>query len=127
MTPEERLDLVLDELRQLLTAFHDLAAHVLLVGGQVLAVEAKRAGGTGEIVVTTPTGLSLGGRYTMEPDLLLDVDSAGARAEHFLDALRERGFKRVRSFRWHKELDAGFGVDIDLFVPPDADPSNIPA
>ena len=79
MTDEEQLEAVLVELRALLREFRDLRHHVVLVGAQVLALEARRLGRTGAITVETPTGVVVGGRFSFEPDLLLDVFDAVTR------------------------------------------------
>lgn len=126
-TPDsEQFDAVLDELRALVAGFQMIGVSVVLVGGQVLSLEARAAGGDGVIEVRTPTDIVVQRGYSMEPDLLFDVDEAAARADAILDVLRERGFKRVKTHRWRKDTAAG-EVVVDLFMPPDADEANNPA
>src|SRR5437773_12464903 len=120
-TPEsEQFEAVLDELRALVSGFQMIGVGVVLVGGQVLSLESRAAGGDGVIEVRTPTDIVVRRGYSMEPDLLFDIDEAAARADAILDVLRRRDFKRVMMHRWRKETPAG-EVLADLFVSPDAD------
>ena len=52
-----QFEIVLDELRGVLIDFTTIGVSAMLVGGQVLAVESKAAGGDGVIEVRTPTSL----------------------------------------------------------------------
>ncbi len=121
-----QFDAVLDELRALLSDFGAIGVNAILVGGQVLAVEGKAAGGDGVIEVRTPTDVVVRRGYSMEPDLLFDVDEAGPRVDGITDVLRARGFKRVRTFRWSKPMPTG-EMHLDTFMSPDADDANDPA
>lgn len=88
-SPErEQFEAVLDELRLLLSEFRKIGVGVILVGGQVIALEARAAGGDGVIEVRTPTDVVIQRGYSMEPDLLFDVDGAGPRAEAIVDVLK---------------------------------------
>lgn len=125
MNDAERLELVLEELRELLHDLADLAEHVVLVGGQVLAVESRARGGDGVIKVETGTGVCIDRGYSFEPDLVFDTDAAGARSEMLTDVLRARGYQRVRQFRWSKDV-GNLAVLVDLFVPENADSVYLP-
>lgn len=126
-TPESaQFEAVLDELRVLVSGFQMIGVSVVLVGGQVLSLEARAAGGDGVIEVRTPTDLVVQRGYSMEPDLLFDIDEAAARADAVLDVLKDRGFKRVMTHRWRKETATG-EVLVDLFMSSDADEANNPA
>jgi hypothetical protein len=120
-----QFEAVLEELRLLTSRFAHVGTRFVLVGGQVLALEARAAGGSGVIEVRTPTDIVIPRGYSMEPDLLFDVDEAGPRSDAILDILKDQGFKRVREFRWRKEVE-GREVLLDLFMPPDADEENNP-
>jgi hypothetical protein len=117
----DRFEHILDELRSLLMNMQMIGLEVALVGGQVISLEARARGGDGVIDVRTPTGVVVRRGYSMEPDLLFDVEEAGARSDAILDVLRQRGFKRVRTLSWRKELPEAGEMFLDLFVPPDAD------
>ncbi len=119
MTEAERFDLILDELRQILLDLGDLSAHVVLVGGQVLALEDLAEGGSGIIQVETATGVVVARGFSMEPDLLFDTESDSAQVfgEHLPQVLRARGFVPTRGFRWSKDL-AGEPMHVDLFCAP---------
>ena len=121
-----QFDVVLDELRGLLSDFTMIGVSPMLVGGQVLAVEGKAAGGDGVIEVRTPTDVVVQRGFSMEPDLLFDVDNAGPRSDAIIDVLKAHGFKRVKTYRWAKAMPTG-EVLLDLFMPPDADDANDPA
>ncbi len=121
MNEAERFECILDELRSLLMDFQMIGVDVALVGGQVLALEARAKGGDGVIEVRTPTGVVVRRGYSMEPDLLFDVEEAGSRSDAILDILRQRDFNRVRTHRWRKELGEAGEMLLDLFVSPDAD------
>lgn len=126
MNDTEQFDAVLDELRGLLADFTMIGVTTMLVGGQVLAVEAKAAGGSGVIEVRTPTDIVIERGFSMEPDLLFDVDEAAPRVDAIIDILKTRGFVRLKTYRWAKASPTG-EILLDLFVPPDADDSNNPA
>ena len=121
MNESERFECILDELRTLLRDFQIIGVGVVLVGGQVLALESRAKGGDGVIEVRTPTGVAVRRGYSMEPDLLFDVEEAGARSDAILDILRQRDFSRVRNYQWCKELGEAGEMLLDLFVSPDAD------
>jgi len=103
----ERFAAALDELRALVTHFQIVGVSLVLVGGQVVAVEARAAGGDGVIEVRTPTDIVVQRGFSMEPDLLFDLDGAAARAHAVLDVLKSRNFKRVKTHRWRKEPLSG--------------------
>lgn len=127
MTQEsEQFEAVLDELRGFVSELRMIGVSVMIVGGQVIALESRALGGDGTIEVTTPTGVVVRRGFSMEPDLLFDVDEGASRSDAIIDVLKRRGFKRVRTFRWRKELPTG-DVDFDLFVQPDSDEANNPA
>lgn len=120
-----RFDAVLDELRVLMNDFIAIGIRVVLVGGQVLAVEQKEIGGTGVIEVRTPTNVVVTRGFSLEPDLLIDVDEAANRVDAIGDAFRRCGFKRVKTGRWCKQTHMG-DVLVDIFIPADADKLNDP-
>lgn len=97
----------------------DLGTHVVLVGGQVLALEDLAEGGSGIIQVETATGIVVERGFSMEPDLLFDTDSDAAQVfgERLPQVLRERGFVPTRGFRWSKDV-AGEPMHLDLFCAP---------
>jgi len=118
VTDEERFDEILGELREFLIDLGDLSLNVMLIGGQVLAVESRRQGGTGVISVETDTGTVVERGFSFEPDLLFDINGTEFMAERLLEVLRERDFKReARDFRWSKTLPSGQTMDLDLFAP----------
>jgi hypothetical protein len=121
-----QFELVLEELRCLLFDFTVIGVTTMLVGGQVLAVEGKAAGGDGIIEVRTPTDIVIRRGFSMEPDLLFDVDESAPRVDAVVDVLKTRGFKRVQNHRWAKTTPTGH-VFLDLFMAPDADEANDPA
>ena len=121
MNEEEQFDAVLEELRALLLAFGDLASHVVLIGGQVLALYDRQAGGRGNTKLETETGVAVERGFSYEPDLVVDVDSAGHGVDLLFDVLRERHYAPVRGFRWAKTLASGQEVHLDFFVPGDAE------
>jgi hypothetical protein len=121
-----QFEIVLDELRGLLADFTTIGVGAMLIGGQVLALEGKAAGGDGVIEVRTPTDVVIQRGFSMEPDLLFDVDEAAPRVDAIVDILKRRHFKRVTTYRWAKATAAG-DVLLDLFMPPDADDANNPA
>ena len=121
MTEEEQFEAVLEELRALLLAFGDLASHVVLIGGQVLALYDRQAGGRGNTKLETETGVVVERGFSYEPDLVVDVDNAGHGVDLLFDVLRERHYQPVRGFRWAKALASGQEVHLDFFVPGDAE------
>jgi hypothetical protein len=121
----ERFDAVLTELGHLLVDLKLTGVDVVLIGGQVISVEALTAGRKAVIAVETPTGVAVQRGYSMEPDLLFDVEDAGARGEAITEVLKSSGFSRVRDFRWGKRLAAG-DMLVDLFVSSDVDDAQNP-
>ena len=80
----------------------------------------------GIIEVRTQTDVVVQRGYSMEPDLLFDVDEAAPRVDAIIDVLKRRGFTRVKTYRWRKATELG-EILLDLFIPPDADSANDPA
>ncbi|MCP3063316.1 hypothetical protein LXT21_31510 [Myxococcus sp. K38C18041901] len=126
MTDEERFDEILGELRELLLDLGALSTPVMLIGGQVLAVESKRRGGTGVISVETDTGVAVERGFSFEPDLLFDMDGSGFMAERLPEVLKSRNFARTKSYRWSKTLLSGTSMDLDLFAPDDVEVDDLP-
>jgi hypothetical protein len=120
-----RFEAVLDELRRVLIELQGIGVGAVLIGGQVLALESRAAGGSGTIQVRTTTGVQIDRGYSMEPDLLLDVDDVAPRADAIPDVLRRCGFGRLRGYRWRKTTGRG-EVLLDLFVAPDTDATHVP-
>ncbi|MBN8230553.1 hypothetical protein JYK02_23855 [Corallococcus macrosporus] len=125
MTDEERFDEVLGELGELMLDLGDLSSRVMLIGGQVLALEARQRGGTGVIAIETDTGIVVERGFSYEPDLLFDVDGSDFMAQRLPDILRQREYERTREFRWSKSLPGG-PMDVDLFAPKDVDRDELP-
>jgi hypothetical protein len=126
MTDAERFDLVLAELGQLFVRLGDLTEHVVLVGGQALAIEARETTGSAALSVETATGTIVTRGFTMEPDLLFDVDASEGRLDQLTVALRECGFQRTgRSFRWAKKVGE-VPIELDLFCPEGVDEDVLP-
>nr|WP_254627838.1 hypothetical protein [Myxococcus sp. CA040A] len=111
---------------ELLLDLGDLAYRVMLIGGQVLALESRLRGGTGVIFVETDTGVGVDRGFSFEPDLLFDMDGSEFMAERLPEVLHQRGFKRVRDFRWSKVMPSGQDMDLDLFAPDDVEVSELP-
>ena len=126
MNDEERFEQVLEELASLIRDLGDLAFSLVLIGGQVLALESKAGGGDGRIRVTTATGINLDRGFSFESDLLFDVDAMGSHADRLTEILRARGYRRTREFKWRRDVDGGHGFEIDLFVPEGSDLSYVP-
>jgi hypothetical protein len=126
MNEAEQFEIVLGELRSLFRRITDLAEHVYVIGGQALALEAKARGGSGVIEVETDTGVRLTRGFSLEPDLLLDIDAMSARADVVTDALKELGFTRYRDFDWRKRIDDTV-ICIELFRAESSDPTNAPS
>jgi hypothetical protein len=125
MTEEERFDEILQELSDLMLDLGALSSKVMLIGGQVLALESRQQGGTGVIAIETDTGTVVERGFSYEPDLLFDIDGSDFLAERIPDVLRQRGYTRTRHFRWSRSLPGG-QMDIDLFAPKDIDPQDLP-
>jgi len=118
---EEKLDVVLRELRDLLRAADAAGCPILLIGGQVLAVLQKLAHGLGELMIETPTGVRVSRGYSFEPDLLLDVEEEDVSLP-YIDALtvvlRQCNFSRSNpDTRWVKRVGQ-VDVLVDLFAVP---------
>ncbi|MBK6688833.1 MAG: hypothetical protein IPG45_30460 [Deltaproteobacteria bacterium] len=126
MNDEERFERVLGELRELMKSLAHLEAHIVMIGGQVLALEAMSRGLSPVIQVDLDTGVPLSRGFSFEPDLLIDVDAAPSTVESVVDVLKARSYRRTRDFRWSKQLDDEWTFDLDLFRPEDADAANIP-
>ncbi len=122
MNEAEHFERILEELAGLIGDLGDLATHMVLIGGQVLALESKSAGGDGSIRMMTPTGIELERGFSLEPDLLFDVEAAGFQADRLPEILKERGYQRTRGYRWGRDI-GDYRVEIDLFVPPETEPS----
>lgn len=128
MNDEERFQLVLTELRQLLIELETagLREHVVLIGGQVVALRSLADGGNGTIRISTNTGIVVDRGFSFEPDLLFDVDAASDHLESLTEILRRCGFGRTsRSHRWEKKTGT-IPIELDLFVPPDTDAASLP-
>jgi hypothetical protein len=126
MTDEERFEEVLRELGELLLDLGDLSSRAVLIGGQVLALESRRRGGTGVIAIKTETGTEVDRGFSYEPDLLFDLDGTEFMAERLPDVLKQRGYGRTREFRWSKKLGSGGDMHVDLFAPADVERSQLP-
>ena len=121
MTDEERFDVVLEELRGLMTALGDFAGSVVLIGGQVVALQQKQRVGNGSIDIQTSVGVVVSRGFSLDSDLLLAFDGTAheQRGEEFPAILRSRGFTRSNpDTRWLKTV-GDVAVPIDLFVTPD--------
>ncbi|MBS2031499.1 MAG: hypothetical protein JST54_26600 [Deltaproteobacteria bacterium] len=125
MTEAEKFECVLAELGQLLLSLGDLAEHVVLIGGQVLALEARQKTGDATIQVVTDTGITVPRGYSFEPDLLFDFEQQPQQAERLPQILGAAGYKRTREHRWAKQVGE-VAVEIDLFVPDDIDDAVVP-
>jgi len=123
---QQQFEAVLKELGELMLSLDDLPQLLsVLIGGQVLALQSRSKGGTGLIAVETETGEVVQRGYTMEPDLLIDLEGAESTAERLPDILRQRGYQRTRDFRWSKPLDTTT-VHLDLFASPEIDRDMLP-
>jgi hypothetical protein len=121
MTESEHFEAVLHELACLLLDLGDLASRVLLIGGQVLALEALQRRGSGLLEVQTETGVAVTRGFTMEPDLLLDLDEDTFQSERLTEVLHLRGYERTREFRWARRVEVRgewVSIEIDLFASP---------
>ncbi|WP_408888510.1 hypothetical protein ACJ2CR_27240 [Myxococcus faecalis] len=127
MTDEERFDEILGELRELLLDLGALSTPVMLIGGQVLALESKRRGGSGVIAVETDTGVAVERGFSFEPDLLFDMDGSEFMAGRLPEVFSGRGFsRRSKGYRWSKDLPSGQRMDLDLFAPGDVEVDALP-
>jgi hypothetical protein len=126
LTAEERqFERVLEELAILMGDLGGLSDVVTIIGGQVLAIESRLRGGTGEVLLETETGQIIPRGFTLEPDLLFDLDGSEFMAERLVEVLRARGYKRVKTYRWSKDLEEG-RIDLDLFVPEGVPQEDLP-
>ncbi|EPX64222.1 hypothetical protein D187_005356 [Cystobacter fuscus DSM 2262] len=125
MEEVEQFEAVLRELGELMIDLGDLASSVVLIGGQVLALESRRRGQSGVIAVETETGEEVTRGFTFEPDLLFDLDGTEFMAGRLPEVLKERGYERARQFRWSKKL-RGSWVQLDLFAPEEVEPDDLP-
>jgi hypothetical protein len=74
---------------------------VLVVGGQVIALEARLRGGDGVIGIETSTGTRVVRGFSLDLDLLYDGE-AGWMGERLPEVRRSCGFERSTTFRWSK-------------------------
>lgn len=118
MTDDEAFMVVLEELWRLRLDFADLRDGVVLIGGHVVALHARIATGSAAIQTTTENGVTITRGYTHEPDLLFEVEGDEFSLERIPEALRARGYKPVRTYRWARQLEA-LRVEFDLFQPID--------
>ncbi|WNG21742.1 hypothetical protein [Cystobacter fuscus] len=125
MDEVEQFEAVLRELGELMIDLGDLASSVVLIGGQVLALESRRRGHSGVIAVETETGEEVTRGFTFEPDLLFDLDGTEFMAGRLPEVLKQRGYERARQFRWSKKLQ-GLWVQLDLFAPEEVEPEDLP-
>jgi hypothetical protein len=124
VTDFERFETVLRELGELWLRLGDLAEHVMVIGGQVIALESRTRGGDGVIEVETSVGPKVIRGYSFDLDLLYDGE-AGWMGERLPEVLRSCGFERSTWFRWTK-LVGTERVDIDLLVAPSTEPVDLP-
>lgn len=122
---QQQFEVVLKELGELMLDLGDLAQRIVLIGGQALALQSRLRGGTGLISVETETGEVVPRGYTLEPDLLFDLEGAEFMAERLPDILRQRGYQRTRDYRWSRSLGTTT-VDIDLFASPELETGELP-
>ncbi|RKH32550.1 hypothetical protein D7Y13_12660 [Corallococcus praedator] len=127
MTEKERFDEILGELGELTLHLERYGFQVLLIGGQVLAMESIQRGGTGVIAIETDTGTVVERGFSFESDLLIDINGNGGMDNELPTILAQRGYaKRNRTFRWSKDLPGG-PMDFDLFAPiEDVEPLTLP-
>lgn len=126
MTELEQFEAVLRELGELLLDLGNLASRVVLIGGQVLALESRKRGGTGVITVATDTGTEVLRGFSYEPDLLFELDGSEFMAERIPEILKLRGYRRAKEFRWSKPLEGGMDMELDLFAPADVEQEDLP-
>jgi hypothetical protein len=122
---QQQFEAILKELGELMLALGDLSQRIVLIGGQVIALQSQIHRGTGLIGVETETGEVVQRGYTFEPDLLFDLEDAEFMAERLPDILRQRGYQRSRDFRWSKPLDTTT-IHLDLFASPEVDNDTLP-
>jgi hypothetical protein len=118
MTEAERFAVVLDELGALLNRLDGLC-EVVLIGGQVLAVEQVAASQDPVPEVETATGQRVIRGYSFDPDLLIESldPEESARWDELPHLLREAGYRRGgRAFQWEKQVGEVY-VRLDLFTP----------
>lgn len=118
MREEERFEVVLGELGALLSRIGWLC-EVVLIGGQVLAIEQLASGEDALVRVETDTGQTIIRGYSFDPDLLLEpIDPEQSnRWDELPHLLREAGFRRTgRPFQWEKQVGEVY-VRLDLFTP----------
>jgi hypothetical protein len=120
-----QFEAVLQELGELMLDLGDLSSQVVLIGGQALAVESRKRGGSGIISVTTDTGEEVQRGFTFEPDLLLDLEDKEFMAERLVEILQLRGYERTREFRWSKPLGVT-NIHLDLFAPVEVEQDALP-
>lgn len=125
MDEVEQFERALLELGGLMRALEDLASSVVLIGGQVLALEARRRGHSGAIAVKTETGEELTRGFTLEPDLLFDIEGTEFMAGRLPEVLKGRGYERVRQYRWSRRLQ-GLLFHVDLFASDEVEPGDLP-
>ncbi len=118
MTDDDAFTAILEELWRLRLDFADLRDGVVLIGGHVVALHARIATGSAAIQTTTENGVTITRGYTHEPDLLFEVEGDEFGLERIPEALREREYKPVRTFRWARQLKE-LRVELDLFQPID--------
>lgn len=121
MTERERFEIVIREVGALIERVGDLA-EVVLIGGQVIALERLAAGHDPVLQVETDTGQVLTRGYSLEADLLLDPPDPeqSTRWDELPHLLRERGFRRgPKDYQWDKEV-SGALVRLELFIPEQA-------
>lgn len=129
MTDEERFEAVLHELGCLLSQLGDLSGRAVLIGGQVLAVEALRRTGSAGLEVRTETDVVITRGFTFEPDVLFALEEDDFQSERLVEVLHARGYTRRRSYRWERLLEIRgqtVTVSLDLFAPPGVPPQSLP-
>lgn len=128
MTEDELFSAVLRELSFVISRLGPVGARTVLIGGQVLAIEGLRQGGTGVIEARTDTGVVVERGFSLEPDLLVDLEADRFFADQLPEILRAQGFERVRDYRWAKEIEGGAPrrIEIDLFRGTDVEPESVP-
>jgi hypothetical protein len=118
VTDRERFEVILDELGLLLNRIGWLC-DVVLIGGQVLAVEQVADGEDPLLQVETDTGQRIDRGYSLDPDLLIEHPDAeeSNRWDELPFLLREAGYRRARrDHQWEKQVGEVY-VRIDLFSP----------
>lgn len=118
MTDEARFAQVLSEVHALLMQLGDLSSHVMVIGGQVIALHGLARRRVAAIETTTDTGVKVTRGFTNEPDLFFDIDEQTFGSERLVEVLRNRGYQRTnRAYCWGRRLTNGVEVMIDLFRP----------